>query len=45
MRIPTGFHAAECLIIYCKENNLKLPEISVHSENTVGKLNIQRLFL
>ena len=45
MKIPTGYHAAKWLIEYCKENNKKLPEIKVHSENLEGKMNIERLFL
>lgn len=44
MKIPTGYHAAKWLIEYCKENNKKLPEIKVHSENLEGKMNIERLF-
>ncbi len=38
--IPTGFHSAQWLIQFCKENNLDLPKFKVHSQSTVGRENI-----
>lgn len=36
----TGFHAAKWLCEYCMDNNRKLPEYVVHSQNPLGKENI-----
>lgn len=41
----TGYDAAQWLIDYCKNKEVKLPEIRVHSSNLVGKRNIEELFL
>ena len=43
MEVKTGFHAAEWLITYCKEQNVELPNIKVHSMNKTGKNNILQL--
>jgi len=43
MQDKTGYHAAEWLIEYCKENKLVLPKTKVHSMNPAGKLNIELL--
>jgi hypothetical protein len=37
----TGYDCAKWLGDYCIQNNLKLPEFVVHSQNPVGKANIQ----
>lgn len=39
----TGYDCAKWLINYCMDNDLKLPEFSVHSQNPVGKKNIESL--
>ena len=39
----TGYHAAQWLINFCKENGLKFPEYKVHSQNPKGKENIIKL--
>lgn len=39
----TGYDCAKWLINYCMDNNLKMPEFSVHSQNPVGKKNIESL--
>ena len=39
----TGMHCAKWLIDYCLNNKLKLPDYLVHSMNTVGRANIQKL--
>jgi len=39
----TGYHCAEFLIEFCKENKFKLPECHVHSMNVIGKYNIEKL--
>jgi len=36
----TGLDCAKWLVNYCEENNLKLPEFVVHSQNPVGRKNI-----
>jgi hypothetical protein len=37
----TGYDCAKWLADYCIQNGKKLPEYVVHSQNPVGKLNIQ----
>lgn len=44
MKVKTGYHAATWLIEYCKNKNLKLPKVKVHSQNPEGKKNILGLF-
>lgn len=39
----TGMDAARWLVEFCMDNNLKLPDFEVHSQNTVGKENIINL--
>jgi hypothetical protein len=39
----TGYHAAEWLINYCIDNELKFPKYKVHSQNPQGKKNIINL--
>jgi hypothetical protein len=39
----TGYHAAEWLIAFCKENQLNFPEYRVHSMNPEGNKNIDEL--
>lgn len=39
----TGFHCAKWLIEYCLDNNVKLPEFTVHSMNSIGRDNIEGL--
>ena len=41
----TGYDAAQWLINYCENKEVKLPKISVHSSNLEGKCNIEGLFL
>lgn len=41
----TGYDAAQWLIDYCENKEVKLPEIRVHSLNSEGKRNIEELFL
>jgi hypothetical protein len=40
----TGYDAAQWLIDYCENKEVKLPEIRVHSSNLEGKRNIEELF-
>ena len=37
----TGYDAAKWLGDYCMDNKIKLPDYIVHSQNPVGKANIQ----
>jgi hypothetical protein len=37
----TGYQAAKWLVDYCVDNSLSIPEYIVHSQNEVGKKNIQ----
>lgn len=37
----TGVHCAQFLIDYCLDNNLKLPEYLIHSQNPAGSLEIK----
>ncbi|HUH26208.1 MAG TPA: cyclic-phosphate processing receiver domain-containing protein [Flavobacterium sp.] len=39
----SGFDCAKWLVNYCLETNLRLPEFEVHSQNPVGKQNIESL--
>lgn len=39
----TGFECAKFLVNYCIDHNLKLPDYKVHSQNPVGKENIEKL--
>jgi len=39
----TGFDCAKWLVEFCLDNELPLPEFSVHSQNPVGKENIEKL--
>jgi len=39
----SGYDCAKYLVEYCIEHNLQLPKFSVHSQNPVGKENIERL--
>lgn len=40
----TGFECAKWLINYMLNNNLKCPEILIHTQNTVGGKNIRKEF-
>jgi hypothetical protein len=44
MKVKTGYHAAMWLIEYCKNKNIELPKVKVHSQNPEGKKNILGLF-
>jgi len=37
----TGYDCAKWLANYCMDNNLMIPQFVVHSQNPVGKQNIQ----
>lgn len=39
----SGYDCAKFLVKYCMNNQSKLPEFTVHSQNPVGKENIERL--
>ena len=39
----TGFDCAKYLVEYCLDNQTTLPEFTVHSQNPVGKENIEKL--
>ena len=39
----TGYDAALWLVGYCRMNNVELPMIKVHSANSEGKKNIERV--
>lgn len=39
----TGFDCAKWLVEYCLDNQVSLPEFFVHSQNPVGKENIEGL--
>jgi len=41
----TGYDCAKFLVEYCLEHRQKLPAWHVHSQNPVGKENIERLLL
>lgn len=38
-----GYDCAKWLVNYCLDNDLRLPEFAVHSQNPVGKENISSL--
>lgn len=40
----TGFDCAKFLVEFCLDHQLRLPEYKVHSQNQVGKENIEKLF-
>ena len=37
----TGLNCAQFLVAYCEANELKLPEIYIHSQNPIGKQRIE----
>lgn len=39
----TGYDCAKFLVEFCLDKNLKLPKFFVHSQNPVGKENIEKL--
>ncbi len=39
----SGYDCAKFLVEYCMDHKVGLPEFAVHSQNPVGKENIQRL--
>lgn len=39
----TGYDCAKYLVEYCLDNKLQLPEYNVHSQNPVGRENIEKL--
>ena len=39
----SGYDCAKYLVDYCLDHQLPLPDFSVHSQNHVGKENIERL--
>jgi len=39
----TGFDCAKWLVEYCLDNQVSLPDFAVHSQNPVGKENIEKL--
>lgn len=39
----TGFDCAKWLVEFCLDNQVSLPEFTVHSQNPVGKENIETL--
>lgn len=39
----SGFDCAKWLVNYCLNNRKKLPDFTVHSQNPVGKQNIESL--
>lgn len=39
----TGFDCAKWLVEYCLDNQVSLPQFTVHSQNPVGKENIEKL--
>jgi hypothetical protein len=43
MAEKTGMHSARWLVDFCIDNNLKLPEYRVHSQNPAGRANIKGL--
>lgn len=38
-----GFDCAKWLVNYCLDNEMELPDFTVHSQNPVGKKNIESL--
>lgn len=43
MEEKTGMHCARWLIDFCIDNDLKLPDYKVHSQNPAGRANIKGL--
>lgn len=41
----TGYDCAKWLVEYCLNNKQTLPKYNVHSQNPVGKENIEMLFI
>jgi hypothetical protein len=41
----TGYECAKWLVDYCMDQNLEIPSFIVHSQNPVGKANIQSYLL
>ena len=39
----SGYDCAKWLVAYCLDNEMKLPDFVVHSQNPVGKINIESL--
>ena len=39
----TGYDCAKFLVEYCLDHNLTIPNFTVHSQNPVGKENIEKL--
>lgn len=39
----SGYDCAKWLVNYCLDNNIRLPQFDVHSQNPVGKENIKSL--
>lgn len=39
--VKTGYHAAEYFMEFCHNNNRELPICLVHSQNSVGRKNIE----
>lgn len=39
----TGLECAKFIVEYCMETGLRVPEFSVHSQNRIGKENIEKL--
>ncbi|HLV50533.1 MAG TPA: cyclic-phosphate processing receiver domain-containing protein [Flavobacterium sp.] len=39
----SGFDCAKWLVNYCLDHKVKLPDFTVHSQNPVGKKNIESL--
>lgn len=39
----SGYDCAKCLVNYCMDHKVKLPDFPVHSQNPVGKKNIESL--
>lgn len=38
----TGYHALNALITFCLESNIPMPECRIHTQNSVGRDNMQR---
>lgn len=42
-KIQTGYHCLLWLVLYCKENGVRLPEIMIHTMNREGENNMRNL--
>ena len=42
--LPTGKDCANWLVNYCLDNNTEIPKYGIQSANTVGAINIDKLF-